>query len=95
MKYIIKNCPNCWHINRVIPICGVTHKVCGFKGETEVSRYCKDIDNCVLKQIVEKCKEATKYCDECPHWCCIDCCFNTNGFAQEILDMFEIEEIKE
>lgn len=87
MKYIIKNCPNCWHINRVIPICGVTHKVCGFKGETEVSRYCKDIDNCVLKQIVEKCRGVQENF------------YNTSlskaKFAREILNMIEIEEIKE
>lgn len=43
-KYIIKNCPACF-------LCSDKH-VCDENND----KYCKDITDCVLKQIVEKCK---------------------------------------
>lgn len=56
---------------------------------------CANIDNCLTKQVINKCKEQTQYCEECASWCCEDCNFNTNGFADDILQLFEIEECKE
>lgn len=43
-KYIIKNCPSCF-------LCSDKH-VCDENND----KYCKDITDCVMKQIVEKCK---------------------------------------
>lgn len=43
-KYIIKNCPACF-------LCSDKH-VCDENND----KYCKDITDCVMKQIVEKCK---------------------------------------
>lgn len=56
-KYIIKNCPNCLTYNRPKAICGLTYKTSGFKGETTSYKHCQNCTGCVMKQIVELCKE--------------------------------------
>ena len=66
MKYIIKNCP------------AINDRLCKLeKGLT----HCVDVSNCILKQIVEKCKE--NYANE------------NHGLADEILSLLEIEEVNE
>lgn len=54
MKYIIKNCPNCWTYNRPKAVCGLTYKRGGFKNESESYEYCENEEKCLLKQIVKK-----------------------------------------
>lgn len=90
MKYIIKNCPNYWYINRAIPECGLTYKVSGFKSETETCKYCKDISDCLLKQIVKKCKYfKNKIMQDITYKKGADMVEN------EILNILEIEEVDE
>lgn len=83
MKYIIKNCPNCWTCNRPKAVCGLTFKRGGFKDESESYRYCENEKKCLLKQIVEKCKSISAECFD--QWC----------FANYILESLEIEEVNE
>ena len=63
-KYIIKNCPICEHCdwdNRY----GELEEGYICKRITIDSFECKDIEQCLLKRIVEKCKETEKYYSEC------------------------------
>lgn len=84
MKYIIKNCP-----------CNVTtENMCDWENTNET--YCDNCTDCLLKQIVEKCKEAIKiynneefYEDDC------DSFLGESIMAQQILDLLEIEGIEE
>lgn len=48
-KYIIKNCPAC----RPYDVFGRDNEGCCYLK----MEYCKDVDDCVMKQIVEKCGE--------------------------------------
>lgn len=48
MKYIIKNCPSCRNYN----VFGLPKEGCCY----HYMDYCKNYSNCLLKQIVEKCK---------------------------------------
>ena len=66
MKYIIKNCP----------VFNAKHEICNKKSKVI---YCKNITDCLLKQIVEK--------------CCEDKETKINKF--DILGLLEIEEVNE
>lgn len=50
-KYIIKNCPNLSH---AIMADGTERN---FQCGLEIDKYCQDCTDCVMKQIVELCKE--------------------------------------
>ena len=67
MKYIIKNCDL---FNNFSEECLKDNGLCEF---------CTD---CVLKQIVEKCKDMTT-----------DSAYYAYDFAKEILDLLQIEEV--
>lgn len=96
MRYIIKNCPNCWTYNRSNSKaeCGLTYTKGGFKNESESVKYCKDINDCLLKQIVEKCKGEWEIIDGNPKY---------TGFVElgmkmqskNILDLLDIEECED
>ena len=89
-RYIIKNCPCCWYINRKFPDhadCGKTYKRTGFMGDTEYCEYCKDIPDCLLKQIVEKCKK-----NKFVGYGAIEV---ENPLYSEIMQKLEIEEVDE
>ena len=48
MSYIVKNCP-----------CNVTTEdMCDWENTNET--YCQNITDCVIKQVIEKCKEYDK-----------------------------------
>lgn len=84
MKYIIKNCPNCWTYNRIYfhPVCGLTYQKGGFKEKTENFECCKDISDYLLKRIVELCdNNASKVLYE--------------GETSKILELLEIEECED
>ena len=79
MKYIVKNCPlyeqyDYFNIGR----CKNSNSCNGIHTD-----FCKDISNCLLKQIVEKCKSISAECFD--QWC----------FANYILESLEIEEVNE
>ena len=82
-KYVVKNCP-----------CNVTTEdMCDWENTNET--YCEDCTDCLIKQVIEKCNEAVRtydneefYEDDCDRF------LGESAFAQEILELFEIEEIK-
>ena len=87
MKYIIKNCDIGFKDLEDNLICPYGCKRTGF------TNYCKEVTDCLLKQIVEKCKNAQK-----TQW------VNNKkkpyspskaAFARDILKGLEIEEVNE
>ena len=99
MKYIIKNCPNC-HPDFWINCTGKAENK-GFRclclSPTNV--YCKDT-NCLLKQIVEKCKDFKKPLYEIDNGDgTISAYYSSNkdlSLADDILNiLLEIEEVNE
>jgi hypothetical protein len=86
-KYIIKNCPalddqgNCFQGSIVL---GTAYQEC------------EQRNDCLLKQIAERCKSLINLCDKCEgdeNFDCIDC---TQGgkaiMGNYILDLLEIQE---
>lgn len=64
---------------------GIHDKVCRLQditmpSKTEIYRYCKDCTDCLIKQVIEKCKEK------------ID---DGDWTASSILQLFEIEECEQ
>jgi hypothetical protein len=72
MKYIVKNCPAKYY--EFID----DEQKCFLK-----NKKCKHISDCLLKQIVEKCKSIDAECFD--QWC----------FANYILESLESEEVNE
>ena len=80
MKYIIKNCPAVYIFK---------NGYCCNNLEIGELEYFKDISDCALKQIVEKCKKITNVYCKSEH-------FNPRyQDAKEILNLLEIEEVDE
>ncbi len=80
-KYIIKNCP----VNY-----GLYKEMCGFVEEHEdTSKKCQDCTDCVMKQIVELCKET------CRKRCTNNCLGKKKycGYGQ-ILQKLDIQEVE-
>lgn len=80
-KYVVKNCPV--YKPEIYKDC------CDIDGNYK----CKDIDNCLIKQVIEKCKEAIStydneefYEDDCDYY------LGQSHMAQEILELFEVKE---
>lgn len=87
-KYVIKNCPACYSI------LGKEEYICDLYND----RKCQDCTDCVLKRIVELCKDAKSECsckNPNPDIDCFEC---TSGgradMAKEILQLLEIEEVE-
>ena len=77
MKYIINNCP------QITPITKLCNNVC-----PEVKQ-CKDISDCLLKQIIDKCdSNISKLLYEGENLKLIE----GNKLASEILQIFDLEE---
>lgn len=100
-KYIIKNCPcyidmplyNHDKVCRLGDIVKPNHK--------ELYVYCQDCTDCVMKQIVEKCKEKYDYCfNKCKQSADedIDCIECREGGQAELsayfLSLLQIEEVE-
>ena len=85
-KYVIKNCPAC----RISPSCCTEWNL--LHGEW---KDCKDINDCVMKRIIEKCKNVkainkrNSYVGEYIEFT------QYSPLAEEILQLFEIEEQEE
>lgn len=86
-KYIVKNCP------AILPMT----KLCDSENTFNCGTFCKDCTDCVIKQVIEKCKDAKLECSCKNPNLDIDCFECTSGgraeLGQEILNMFDIEEI--
>lgn len=77
-KYIIRNCP--------AYDCSITEWNCLGSDATE----CKN-GNCILKQIVELCKDAKTECE------CYDThllCLGEKIFAEKIFNLLDIQEVE-
>ena len=93
MKYIIKNCPATFQNIGDEYVCPSVCRQEGFPV------YCENTTNCLLKRIVELCKEKIEFCKKCSEkadlvYDCVDC--NEGGeahFARAIIsNLLEIEE---
>ena len=71
MRYCVKNCP----------VFNAKHEICNKKSKVI---YCKNITDCLLKQIVEKCKSRSENSFD-----------NSFLFAEDLLELLEIEEVDE
>ena len=74
-KYIVKNCP-AYNVDSEYWDC--------MHPDTE-SLSCKDCTDCLIKQVIEKCK---KECDPTND----DWCRDKENLSREFLQLFEIEE---
>lgn len=88
IKFIIKNCPNCYSYGEHEYWCEFEHD------NTLFTNPCKESD-CLLKQIVELCKDAQDECS-CKIRNYVKCFECTSGgraaLGKEILELLEIEE---
>lgn len=86
-KYIVKNCPSIHTGWRTMYEC------------FHYNKPCTDCTDCLIKQVVEKCKKEV-ICDDCELQGTTKCdarlCTNfyLNDLAQEILQLFTIEEVE-
>lgn len=81
-KYIIKNCTSYCEFEKEYT-CGVETK----------ELFCEDNTDCLLKQIVEKCKGVQEKFYDAVHSRYLSP--SKAKFAREILDLLQIEEINE
>lgn len=87
MKYIVSNCP-AYLIEEDYCTCYL--------------EVCSDCTDCVIKQVIEKCTERSGKCERCrasedyqPTDCLDYCSIDDVIFATKILQLFDIEEVKE
>ena len=77
-KYIVKNCPS------ILPMT----KLCDSESMFNCGTYCKDCTDCIVKQVIEKCKYYQNKIGRTPQY--------RAGFVDatsDILQLFDIEEI--
>lgn len=79
-KYIIKNCPA---ILRMSKVCDA------YETTRDLPQLCKDCTDCILKQIVERCKKVRE--------CTADICTNPYEYAtycetRGVLQLLDIQE---
>ena len=61
-KYTVKNCPNLL-FEKGIPACALTWNITPLNEHFDKYTYCQDVSDCLLKQIVAKCREyRNNYC---------------------------------
>lgn len=91
MSYIVTNCP-CFVLG--IAMKGNDKKVqtCNNYRISELT-HCSDITDCVIKQVIQECRKSIK-CFESNDIACPVCSDAASAeLAQEILQLFDIEEI--
>lgn len=91
-KYIIKNCPACYNYEGKYG-CEDNHDAQGR------DTYCECINDCILKQIVEKCKNYKENCKiegNCLDERLCSTCFlgGANELGEWILDDLDIQEVE-
>ena len=84
MRYIILNCPVCYDD---IKMCGKTLKLDPYTKESTWIN-CQDCTDCLLKQIVEMCKQPNEpyYNSECEYG------IGRIDMGKDILELLEIQE---
>lgn len=91
-KYVVRNCPclfNSYYAS------GKTVRFECNDGNHD-DKLCRDVTDCLIKRVIDKCKEAIKtydneefYEDEA------DIFMGESNMASNILDMFDIQEVEE
>lgn len=92
MKYIVKNCPAVYIFKNGYSCNNL---------EFDEHKYCKDIPDCLIKQIAGLCEEKIKVCENCSKTAdinidCVEC--DEKGEAnisRAIVNLLEIEEIND
>ena len=85
-KYIVKNCPS------ILPMT----KLCDSESIFNCGTYCKDCTDCVIKQVIEKCKDSKlSYSNlEILRTACeTNQAYGKAVMAEQVLQLFDIEEI--
>lgn len=90
--YVVRNCPSAKY--RM----GMPWKIlCEKESNCVKSIYCADCTDCIVKQVIEKCKDAHSECSCKNPNKDVDCFECTSGgraeLGVEILQLFDIEEI--
>lgn len=87
MSYVIRNCPS---ILRMTKVCDA------YETTRDLPQLCKDCTDCVLKQIVEKCKKEIRvYRDTLlPNDGTNTLHFGRQSFAYDILKLLDIQEVE-
>ena len=83
-KYIIKNCPAIFYS-------GITPEPKCLQKWEQFDETCQGCTDCVMKQIVELCKDAKTECE------CYDThllCLGEKIFAEKILNLLDIQEVE-
>lgn len=84
-NYIVKNCPACHPYD----VFGRDNEGCCYLE----MKYCKEVTNCLMKQIAEKCLDAIKTYDNNQFYeDDLDFFMGKHCGAEEILDLLEIQE---
>ena len=96
MSYIVKNCPclfNSYYAS------GKTVRFECNDGNHD-DKLCRDVTDCVIKQVIDRCKKRSGKCERCKAsedyqpTDCLDYCSNDDViFENDILQLFDIEEI--
>jgi hypothetical protein len=91
MKYVIKNCDNYTELGK--------DWTCRSTIQNRKGCYvCQDCTDCVMKQIVELCKERSNKCERCKTFedyqptDCLSCGNDDVILANDILQLLDIEE---
>ena len=85
IKYIVKNCPT-FNENKMF------YYSCKNLNVEPID--CQDCTDCIIKQVIEKCKQIENECPcEFQGFDCWECHISgQKSLAQQILQLFEIEE---
>lgn len=83
MSYVIRNCPNLSH---AIMADGTERN---FQCGLEIDKYCQDCTDCVMKQIVELCKENLNSLETYVDVRSLECVT-----LQNILQLLDIQEVE-
>lgn len=84
-KYIVKNCPSAYQDYRMRYLCDYNY-----------DEPCKDCTDCLIKQVIEKCKKKKEWFSKLPDGVAFDLTTLLGGNLQDvILQLFEIEEFEQ
>jgi hypothetical protein len=87
MSYIVLNCPSCI----ISPSCCAKYHI-----DNGHAKDCQDIEDCVIKQVIEKCKDSKLSYSKLEILrtaCETNQAYGKAVMAEQILQLFDIEEI--
>ena len=97
-KYVVKNCPA--FQKELITMDFKTGETTVTENDKNIcigsfkTHLCQDCTNCLLKQIIKKCKDETNKCKKCETFEMYQFCLGKNIFAKNLLEeFFDIQEV--